>query len=172
MDSNPQLKRIDQLADCAVATERPLVVLTRTGKTTSAIISARMSEETDDACIRLEDCHHFRFTDDHARCDFHPLVEVMEGSESGYWLASPDDFESVFGNPSRDPYAVIELGDRTARAVYNALEQRDFKMVFTMIRVRFAELPRFLQTDARKLKAASYYATGRGICEDRFTLID
>ena len=130
MKTNPHLKRIDTLPRCSVAIEQPLVMLLEAGPCFSAIIARHVSAEPDDGAIRLEECTHFRI-DPQGTCRTRhdDRIEVLWDPAIRHWIASPDQFVSVFSQPSLDPYAVIHLSKLTVSAIESALQQHDHEAV-------------------------------------------
>lgn len=173
MKTNPQPRTIDHLPSCAVATEQTLVALMETKPGFAALIAAHVSCEPDDGSIQLEECSYLRITPEGGRSLRHyPMVTVMRDACSGHWIASPDGLVSVFAQPSRDPYAIIHLSERTSKALDSALDQGDYDAAFMMIRVRFAELPRFYAPAPRRILSVATYASGGQALKGRFSIID
>lgn len=166
MKTIPILQSIDQLALCAVAVKQPLVLLLENGPAFSALLAAHVSAEPDDGAIILEDCIQVRIEPNGTcfRKQFDQVVVVHEKSQE-HWIASPDGFESVFSQPSADPYVFVQLSQSGANKLLQAINAGDFDTVFEELCERFASLPRFYSPTPSELRAPDNYAIG----QNRFT---
>lgn len=162
MDTASKLQRIDQVPSSAIAIEQPLVLLLENGPAFSAILAAHISPEPDDGSVVLEDCTQVRIEQngDCVRRSFDRVV-ILRESKRNHWIASPDELESIFSQPSADPYVFVQLPKSKARELRMAIHDRDFEKVFEELRDRFATLPRFYSPTPTELRAPENYATGR-----------
>jgi hypothetical protein len=166
MKTAPILQSIDQLHFCAVAIEQPLVLLLENGPGFSALFAAHVSAEPDNGAIILEECMQVRIEQNGTcyRKQFDQVVVVREDAQE-HWIASPDGFESIFSQPSADPYVFVQLSQSGASKLLQAINTGDFDTVFKELCERFASLPRFYSPTPYELRAPDNYATGR----NRFT---
>jgi hypothetical protein len=166
MKTVPILQSIDQLPLCAVAIEQPLVLLLENGPAFSALLATHVSAEPDDGAIILEECIQVRIEQNGTchRKQFDQVVVVREDARE-HWIASPDGFESIFSQPSADPYVFVQLSQSGASKLLQAINAGDFDSVFEELCERFASLPRFYAPTPSELRAPDNYATG----QNRFT---
>jgi hypothetical protein len=162
MDTSPELKRIDQVPACGIAVEQTLVVLLEAaGRVFSVLVSSRVSAEPDGGAIRLEDCTRLRReAGGKVRSRGFRQVEIVWDPAVKHWIASPDGFQSVFSQPSAEPYAVVQLPELTSRALRGAIQKGDAAGALMMMRVRFKELPGFYSPRPGRLHAPWDYAAG------------
>ena len=162
MDPAPQLQSIDQVPPGLIAVEQPLVILLENGPGFSALVASHVASESDSGLITLEDCTQIRFEENGQRRirEFDSVV-VSHDSESKFWIASPDQFESIFSQPSLDPYAVLQLSREQAVKLELAIKGNDFDGTFEILRSSFATKPRFYSPSLRELRAPENYASGR-----------
>lgn len=162
MKTAPVLHSIDQLPLCAVAVEQPLVLLLENGPAFSVLFATHVSAEPDNGAIILEECIQVRIEPDGTcfRKQFDQVVVLREDAQE-HWIASPDGFESIFSQPSSDPYVFVQLSQSGASQLLQALNSGDFDSVFDELCGRFASLPRFYSPTPSELIAPDNYASGR-----------
>lgn len=162
MDTAPQLQSIDQVPPGLIAVEQPLVMLLENGPGFSALVASHVASIRDSGLITLEDCTQIRFEENgQRRIRGFESVVVRHDSESKFWIASPDQFESLFSQPSLDPYAVFQLSREQAVEIELAIKGNDFDGTFEILRSNFATKPRFYSPSQLELRAPENYATGR-----------
>ena len=162
MDTAAKLQSIDQLPGIAVAIEQPLVVLLESGPAFSVLVASHVSPEPDGGATILEDCVQIRIEHD-GEClsRSFPEVVITEDPELPYWVASPDGFQTLFSQPSLDPYAILQISDDDARQLYAFLDGSDYGSLFELLRTRFGRLPRFYTPNEERFCAPENYASGR-----------
>jgi hypothetical protein len=162
MDSLPKLQRINQLPQSLVAVEQSLAILFENGPAFSVLIASHLACEPDHGSVKFEDCTQVRieFDGNYLLRNFKTVV-VQYDSESGFWMASPDQFDSLFSQPSADPYAVLQLSRSRSIALERSITREDFDEIFEILRCSFASQPQFYSPSPTELHAPENYATGR-----------
>ena len=163
MDTDPKLHRIDRLPQSLIAVEQPLVILLENGPAFSALIAAHVDPEPDDGSIRVEECTQFRIESNglHHIRKF-ATVDFRFDKEREVWIASPNQFDSLFSQPSSDPYAVLQLARPQAAELERSIIRRNYDDIFEILRMSFASQPKFYSPSSAELHAPDNYANGRG----------
>jgi len=162
MNTQPELQSVDQWPHVAIALQQPLAVLVESGPAFSVLVASRLSDEPDLGGLVLEDCLQIRIEDDgDCSASRFPRIAIKCESKSDYWVASPDNFDSLFSQTSRNPYAFVQLDKPETELFQNAVEARDFDTIFHLFRIRFGRLPRFYTPGEKEFRAPDNYATGR-----------
>lgn len=162
MNTATKLRSIDQLPCIAIAVEQPLMVLLESGPAFSVLVASHVSPEPGGSAIILEDCLQIRIEEDGERLS-RSFAEVAfkEDPELPFWIASPDGFESLFSQPSWDPYAILQLSEEDSQRFNIDLDRSDYGSLFDLLRTRFGELPRFYTPNETRFCAPENYACGR-----------
>ncbi len=162
MDPAPQFQSIDQVPLSLIAVEQPLVLLLENGPGFSTLIVTHVGSEPDDGSITLEDCTQIRIeSNGHHQIRRFARVSVIFDKELEVWMASPDQFDSVFSQPSADPYAVVQMSRSKAIELGCSINEMNFDKIFEILRTSFASKPRFYSPSPTVLQAPENYATAR-----------
>lgn len=156
------LHSIPPLAEIAIAVEQPVAVLLANGPGFSVLFATRISARPDDGAVFVQDCTQYRIRKDGSRT-IRYYTEVMFGfdKEKTLFFASPDGGASLFSQPSRDPYAVLELSRKEAENISGYIKIRSDDALFDLLRIRFGNLPGFYTPNSNELHAPDDYATAK-----------
>ena len=161
MNAAPRYHQIDHVASSGVVVAQPLLLLLENGPAFSLVLADRASPEPDDGGVILEDCTQLRIEPtgltSHRSFD---RIMIMREPRHLFWVATPDELQSIFSQPSEDPYILLELSRSESKGFNAAIRENNFDWIFEAARLRFAQLPKFFSPSQTELQTPDNYASG------------